>query len=157
MLTAGNEMCVKLILCWGASLWPSGRQVHTHTQTSHIKMSSNLCSCSSHLTKGTVRWNILPKSFHQGCVCVCVWTLLKTPKGPSWHTVSGVCLWSLENPPFPSQLWLAGPHSHLYCHLFSYLHFHSMEVKGNHVNVMGEFNHAGDLQYVLQVQHVQYH
>lgn len=32
-----------------------------------------------------------------------------------------------------------------------YLHFHSMEVKGNRVNVMGEFNHAGDLQYVLQV------
>lgn len=34
-----------------------------------------------------------------------------------------------------------------------YLHFHSMEVKGNrvNVNVMGEFNHAGDLQYVLQV------
>lgn len=57
MLTAGNEMCVKLTRWWGASSGPSGKQAHarTHTQTPHIKISLDVYSCSSYLSKGTVR------------------------------------------------------------------------------------------------------
>lgn len=47
MLTAGNEMRVKLILWWGASSGLSGRRAHadthTHTQTTN----------SSHLSTDT--------------------------------------------------------------------------------------------------------